>query len=127
MSKRARGSRGQATVEMALVLPILLLLIVGLVDAARMAGALLSVQHAAREAVRLGITGAPDAAVEERAFEAASILEPERLTVTVSPPGPRPPGSDITVTVRYRYSFLVLFNLAGTDVDIESRLTGRVE
>jgi len=112
---------------MALVLPILLLLIVGLVDVARMANALLSVQHAAREAVRLGITGASDAEVEARALQSISALEPERLTVTVSPPGPRDPGTDVTVSVRYRYSFLVLFNLAGTDVNIESRLTGRVE
>lgn len=125
--KRARESKGQAMVETALVLPILLLLVVGLIDVARMSNALLSVQHAAREAVRAGITGATDAEIEQRARNSIVTLEPERLTVTVSPTGARTTGSDLTVNVSYRYTFLVLFNKAGTDLTLQGQLTGRVE
>lgn len=125
--KRAQGSKGQATVEMAIILPVLLWLLVGLVDVARMANAVLTVQYAAREAVRAGITGASDVVVEQRARESIVSLESDRVSVSVSPAGARTTGTALTVTVSYRYTFLALFGAAGTDVPLQSQLTGRVE
>lgn len=127
MKRRRRGSPGQATVEMALVLPILIWLLIGLVDIARMANAYLIIQHASREAVRLGITGATDAQVSQRAIIRSTTLDPTRLTVTVSPAGTRSTGSDITVTVRYRYKVLALMGIIGNDVPLATELTARVE
>lgn len=127
MRRRIAGSKGQATVEMALVLPILLWLLVGLVDVARMANAFLTVQHAAREAVRVGATGATDAEVEQRARDSMVTLESDRITVQITPAGYRASGSDLTVSVTYRYKVMVMFNLAGSDVTLQGRLTGRVE
>jgi len=126
--KRRRGaSRGQATVEMALVLPILIWLLVGLVDVARMANAYLIVQHAAREGVRLGITGASDTQVAQRALTASATLDTTRLTVSVSPAGTRNTGSDVTVTISYSYRVLALMGIIGTDVPLQAQLTARVE
>ncbi len=125
--KRKAGSKGQATVEMALVLPILLWLLVGIVDVARMANAVLTVNHAAREAVRAGITGATDAEIEDRARDSMPALEPDRVTVLISPAGSRMTGTDVTVVVTYRYRFLATFGIAGTEVPLNGQLTGRVE
>jgi Flp pilus assembly protein TadG len=127
MRKRTCGGKGQATVEMALVLPILIWLLVGLVDIARMANAYLIIQHAAREAVRLGITGASDPQVSERAMATATTLDPARLSVSITPAGTRTTGSDITVTVAYRYRVLALMGIIGSEVPLEARLTARVE
>lgn len=127
MRKRPAGGKGQATVEMALVLPILIWLLVGLVDVARMANAYLILQHAAREAVRLGITGASDSQVTERATSAAATLDTATLSISITPAGSRTTGSDITVTISYRYRVLALMGIIGTEVPLQGRLTARVE
>lgn len=127
MRRRKERNEGQATVEMALVLPVLIWLLIGTVDIARMANAYLTVQHAAREAVRLGITGATDAAVTQRALDAAAGLDPTSLTVSVTPAGLRPTGTDVTVTVSYQYSVLALMGIIGDDVPLQGSLTARVE
>lgn len=127
MRKRRSGAKGQATVELAMVLPILIWLLIGLVDMARMANAYLIIQHASREAVRLGITGASDTQVSARALNSATTLEPTRLTITVTPAGTRNTGSDITVRIRYRYQVLALMGIIGSEVPLEAQLTARVE
>lgn len=119
--------KGQATVEMAVVLPILLMLLLGLVDVARMANAYLTVQHAAREAVRVGTTGASDSEVTQRARDSTVGLEADRVTISVSPSGSRTSGGDITVTITYRYRFLVALGYAGAEATLAGELTGRVE
>lgn len=125
--KRPSDSRGQATVEMALVLPILIWLLVGLVDIARMANSFLIIEHAAREAVRLGITGASDVQVAQRASLTATSLDMTRMTVNITPGGTRTTGSDITVTITYRYQVLALMGIIGDNVPLTARLTARVE
>lgn len=127
MRMRSPGSKGQATVEMALVLPILIWLLVGLVDVARMANSYLTIQHATREAVRLGITGASNSQVAGRAMAATSTLESDRLTVEITPAGDRSSGSDITVRISYRYRVLALMGIIGAEVPLETELTARVE
>lgn len=71
--------RGAALVEMALVLPLLLMLLLGIVSAGLAYNHQLALTHAAREAGRYGATlpigGAPGAwldAVHDRAVEAAT-------------------------------------------------------
>lgn len=119
--------RAQALVEMAVVLPMLLLLLLGLVDVARMANAYLTVQHAAREAVRAGATGASDAEVEQRARDAMVALEADRVTISINPPGSRVTGTDLTVTITYRYRFLFLMNYAGAETTLTGEMVGRIE
>jgi hypothetical protein len=52
-------TRGQSLVEFALILPILLLLILGIIEGARIIWAYITVQNAAREAARYAVTGQP--------------------------------------------------------------------
>lgn len=54
-----RKTKGQSLVEFALILPILLLLILGIIEGARIIWAYITVQNAAREAARYAITGQP--------------------------------------------------------------------
>jgi hypothetical protein len=53
----SRGRRGQGTVEFALAIPVLLLLVFGTVDMGRIFQAYATVYHAAREAARYASTG----------------------------------------------------------------------
>ncbi len=53
---------GQALAEFAMVLPVLVLLIFGLVDTSRLYQSWVTMQHAAREGARYGVTGRIDCA-----------------------------------------------------------------
>lgn len=108
----SREERGQAVVEMALVLPVLVLLVVGILEFGRLFGAYLTVAHAAREGARLAVTGATDAEIEDLVRRQASSLDgasdPARLTVSVTPPfSERTAGTRVTVSVDYGFEFLL--------------------
>jgi Flp pilus assembly protein TadG len=66
MRKRAGGTgrgaheRGQTLAEFGMILPVLILLIFGLIDIARMMESWVSIQEAAREGARYGVTGRID-------------------------------------------------------------------
>jgi Flp pilus assembly protein TadG len=61
------GRRGQGLVEFALVFPILMLMLLGLVDLGRAVFAYNTITNAAREGARLGIVNQDEAKIELRA------------------------------------------------------------
>lgn len=123
------GERGQSAVEMALVLPVLLLVLFGITEFGRLLGAYVTVQNAAREGARLGITGADDPAIEAKVRDVARYLEgasdPLRLSVTVTPrqQSDRRPGTDLEVRVSYRFQLLMpmIANLMPPDIVQDGR------
>lgn len=125
----SRDCRGQAVLELALILPLLLLLLFGIVESGRLGNAYLVVTHAARHGARYGAVGASDGEITERVKSAAVPLAGENLTVEVSPPQRRT-GQDITVTVRYPlrlYMPLAGQVFGGNPLVVSSSLTMRVE
>lgn len=66
MSRLGRARKGQALAEFALVLPIFMMLLGGLVDLGYMYQQYLSLQNAAREGARLGAVGASVTAITTR-------------------------------------------------------------
>jgi hypothetical protein len=129
--KLKRGQRGQALVELALVVPVLLLLVLGIFEFGRLLNAYMTVQHAAREGARLGILGATDVEIETVVVStAATTLDTTRLTVVISPPvSGRTSGVIMTVSVTYTFEVIVpLFDrILGSSVPITSNLSMRVE
>ncbi len=87
-----RSDRGQATVELALALPVIAILGLLLVEGALVARDQLAVVHAAREAVRAASVD-PDPAA---AAEAARLVLPGAVVHMGHRP---PPGRPVTVTV----------------------------
>jgi hypothetical protein len=88
------SDRGQATVELALALPVIAILGLLLVEGALVARDQLAVVHAAREAVRAASVD-PDPAA---AVEAARLVLPGAAVDIGDRP---PPGRPVTVTVSY--------------------------
>jgi Flp pilus assembly protein TadG len=95
----ARGSRGQSLVEMALTLPLLLLLVFGIIEFGRILNAYIVVTNAAREGARYGAVGEDEAEITSQVMlSMASLGAPSDVDV-VGEGGGR--GNPVTVTVTY--------------------------
>lgn len=123
--RRDRGDGGQAAVELALVLPLVVLLLLGVVQLGLLVRDQILVVHAAREAAReAAVDPAPEAPT--RAALASSTLAEGRLTVTTSGRGAA--GSRVRVEVAYRAPTSVpLIGAAVGDFTLRASATMRVE
>jgi len=95
--------RGAAAVEFALLLPVLLLLVFGIIDLGRALNAQITLTQAAREGARLAALS--EANVVSRTQTAATGLSGVTVTVTACPSGSGA-ASDATVQVSYPFTFL---------------------
>jgi TadE-like protein len=116
---------GQTTVEFALVLPLVALVLLALVQTVVVARDQLLVVHAAREAARAAAVD-PASGAALQAAELSGPLDPGRLDVDVS--GRGPPGSRVRTVVRYREptDLPIVGRLIG-DVTLRAEATMRVE
>jgi len=83
-----RSDGGQATVELALVLPVVVVLALGLIQVGLVVRSAVLVQHSAREGVRVAATGGSTREVED-AVIGSSGLSPRDSQVTRSIDGDR--------------------------------------
>jgi uncharacterized protein (UPF0333 family) len=118
---RARSERGQASVELALVLPVLVLFLLGLIQTALVARDQVLVQDAARAAAREASVGADP----KRASDAAR-RSLAGVTVEVHRTGGV--GDPVEVVARYHdHTDLPLVGRFFPDVDLVGRATMRAE
>ena len=124
-SLRRRAESGQATLELALGLPILALLLAGLVEVGMLVSDQTRLWHAAREAARVAAVD-PDLD-DTRAAGERSGLSP--LDVDVSPaPQFRRQGDPITVAVDYAPTARVpLFGVLLRRITLRAEATMRIE
>ena len=97
--------RGAAAVEFALLLPVLLLLLFGIIDFGRLINAQITLTQAAREGVRLAALGQSSATVQTRVTAAAGVLSPVTATVTTACTTAGA-ATDAVVTVTYTFTFI---------------------
>ena len=113
--ERSRRERGASVVELAITLPVLLVVIGGLVDFGRAFSAQVILSNAAREGVRAAAVSRPLAEVTSRARAASTGATTPSVTVTVLRGGSvlgssscTPPDDDVRVTVRSSFTWLTL-------------------
>ena len=116
------ADRAQATVETALVLPVVALVLLAVIQIGLVVHDRIMVTHAAREGARAAAVEAGDAAVRD-AVVAAGVLAPDRLDVAIGGSGER-----VTVEVRYRSPTNVpLVGAMLADVELTASATMRRE
>jgi hypothetical protein len=117
--------RGQALVETALVIPVLLVLAFGVVGAARVTQAQMGVSAVSREAARIGaLAASPAEAVAQATARGQEVATGYRLTngtlrVAVDP-GMLPRGGQVQVVARYELTFDDLPLLAWARLAVQS-------
>lgn len=107
---------GQSTAELAVVLPVLLILIFTVAQVGVVTRDQMSVQHAARAAARRAAVSPDQATALAGAVDAGTGLKADRLQVELS--GGRSSGETLTVVVDYA---------SPTDVPLVGRLVGDVD
>lgn len=126
------GESGQAMVEAAIAVPVLLLLVFGVVAIGRITDAKVAVQAAAREASRtLAVAPSEEQGVADAlaAGETAALgygLSPERLTIDVDANG-FVRGSEVASDVSYSVPLSDLPLLSFFAVEVSSSHTEQVE
>jgi Flp pilus assembly protein TadG len=101
---RKEQDRGAVAVEFALLLPLLLLLIFGIIDFGRALNAQVTLTQAAREGARLAALNEPN--VVARTQAAATGLSGVSVTIVTSCPVGAGPGVNADVKVSYSFSFI---------------------
>ena len=99
LTRYIKNNRGQALVEFALMLPVLLLLVVGVMEFGLVINQYMVVAESAREGARSAALGGSNATVTTVARTAASNIDTSQLRVTISPADVRVRGNGVTVTV----------------------------
>ena len=106
-----KRNRGQSLAEIAIALPILLVLLIGLVEMARAWNARQVMTNAAREGARQAVVVGPwteaDVITTVESYMSDANLDPSLWTITVTGMGSGI-GQPTTVSVSYDYSFVVL-------------------
>jgi Flp pilus assembly protein TadG len=100
---REARDRGATAVEFALLLPMLLLVVFGIIDFGRALNAQITLTQAAREGARLAALG--EVNVIPRTQAAATGLSPVVVAVTACPIGAGA-TADAVVNVSYSFSFI---------------------
>jgi hypothetical protein len=108
---RVARTAGQAAVELALALPLVVVLLLGLLQVALVGRDQLAIELAAREAARAAAVSAEPAAAARLAADRVTTLRPLRVAVSAG-------GDTVTVTVSHP---------SATDVAMIGRFIGDVE
>ena len=124
-------ANGQALLEMALVLPILLLLLMGIIDFGRILASGLQINNLTREAVRAGVVGYSDSEIEALIFARESWLEEDKIVITIDPNEEtgRIKGNPLSVTIDYSVEIItpLMANLLTNPWPVSAQCLMRVE
>jgi len=104
---RARGERGTAAVEFALVLPIVLAIVLALVQVGLLVRDRLLVESAVRAGARTAAVDPREEAVRASVLRAAPALDEGAVSLAIARAGTR--GEPVTVTLTYVASIRVPF------------------
>lgn len=111
---RGASDRGAVAVEFALLLPLLLIVIFGVIDFGRALNAQITITQAAREGARLAALGQPAGTVQAQAVAAGSPIGVTTGDVTPAVCAPNAgPTANGSVQISYPFSFITPIGALG--------------
>jgi Flp pilus assembly protein TadG len=127
----AKNQSGQAMVEFAVIVPIVLLILFAIIQFGILFRNYVTLTDAVRAGARQGavsrhLPSGQEAAVEDRVRDSAVNLNQAKLDVATSVSPGWDQGADVTVTATYDYDINVLGFVVASG-DLESTATERVE
>lgn len=123
-------SSGQALVEFALVLPLLLFLVFGVIEISRIGYSFVTLNNAVRTAARVASVGGLDSDITSAVTGSSVYLDSTLLTITITPgESGRRSGSQVTVAASYPVYLTtpLISQVLPNPVTINSSLAMRIE
>ncbi|NOX28539.1 MAG: pilus assembly protein [Actinobacteria bacterium] len=121
--RRRTNDSGAAAVELALILPIFVMLAFGIIAFGLGYNQQLVVTRAAREAARTMAVTDSVASARAAAFNAADSLDPGSLSISLTSCGPTPDLDDVaTADISYPYAYEIPF-VGSYNVTLQGRAT----
>lgn len=102
--RHIKNRRGQSLVELALILPIIVLLLFGTVEFGRVFHSYINITSAVREGARLGAVGRTDIEIEDRIRESVTLANADtQLSILKIYPveSARTPGIPVEIEIQY--------------------------
>lgn len=124
------NKKGQSMVEMALMLPVIILLLMGMVEFSRIFGSYMLVTHASREGARLASIGKTDAEIQANVSSKVNVLNISNLQIAITPgDGSRTTGDDVKVSVKYKLQIYapVISSIIANPLEMEANTYMRME
>ena len=137
--RRPSAERGQAMVEFALVLPILLIVLFGIFDFGRAINYWIDATHLANETARYAAVGSKPttcsgslvscmrAQADSGELVNGSSSVTQRLQVCVNAPSATTVGTPITATASFSYQWFSFLGLSVTTTNVSTSATMRME
>jgi Flp pilus assembly protein TadG len=128
--KALKNQKGQALVEFAVVLPVILLLVLGIVQFGMLLNTYLSLTNAAREGARAGVVGGTNYEITETIIKTSPSLNPGKMTIIPTPSeGYRNSGGTLTVGIDYNYELTVpiISSLFNNNIVLRAQTSMRIE
>lgn len=128
--KLIHNKRGQALVELALALPLIIMLVMGTIEFGRLFHSYLLITNASREGARIAITGADDLTIIARVNDVTSSLNnTKEIDIDPEIQASRTNGVPVTVTVDYEHNIItpVLDSILPNPVTLTSSTSMRME
>ena len=129
-NKKLGEIQGQALVETAFVLPIMLLVLMGIFEFGSIFNTYLILTNASREGARVASVGGSDADVINSIHNATNILDPTKLIITIDPTEDnRSRGLPISVNATYNLKIIspIIDTIIPNPLPISSQTVMRTE
>ncbi len=129
LRKLLKSRSGQSLVEMAIILPVLLMLIFGMVEFGRILSSYLIMENLSRDAARYGVVGHTDAEITNLISAENPGLDSAILTIGINPTGTRTRGTALTITLGYSVEIVspIISDLLPNPFPLETSCTMMVE
>ncbi len=124
------GQKGQSIVETALILPIIILILTGIIDFGLMFNNYLVITNASREAARNAAVGATDAEIAVMVANMTTSLNSSKLSTTIYPgQALRKKGDEVVVTIEYDNALLtpIISSIIPNPLHLQAKTTMRME
>lgn len=122
--------KGQAMVELALVLPILLILLCAIIDFGRILYASIHLNMITQEAVRMGGLGKSDYEIVQFIDEKVDLVDKDKIQTSINPSDlQRDSGDYVTLNITYEVKYItpIINVFIPSPFEINTQSTIRVE
>ncbi len=126
--KLFRSKRAQSMVEMAIILPVLLLILFSIFEFGRVLGAYMLIHDLTRDGVRYGVVGMSDVSIKDHIITNDSFLSITSDDITITP-GTRIIGSPLTVRIDYDMDILtpIISSIVPNPMNLSAEYVMRIE